>query len=189
MRPVVGRARVRDRIPGLPTTTTSAAESLWLATAPASAHPQLDRELHVDVAVIGGGIAGITTALLLKHSGARVAVLEAHTVGAGTTGCTTAKVTALQATLLSTIRGRNGDDAAATYAEASLAAVDKVAELAAAEGVECDLERRPAYTYAADESELGSVEGELEAARRAGLAVERVDGPDLPFPTAGAVRL
>jgi glycine/D-amino acid oxidase-like deaminating enzyme/nitrite reductase/ring-hydroxylating ferredoxin subunit len=91
--------------------------------------------------------------------------------------------------MLSTIRSRNGDDAATVYAEASLASVDKVSELATAEGVECDIERRAAYTYAADESELGSVENELEAARRAGLDVERVDGPDLPFPTAGAVRL
>src|SRR5919198_2922456 len=121
------------------TATTSAAQSLWLEDEPPVPRPPLARDVEVDVAVIGGGIAGITTALLLKRSGARVAVLEAHTVGAGTTGCTTAKVSALQATLLSTIRGRNGDDAAATYAEASLAAVDKVAELAAAEGVACDL--------------------------------------------------
>jgi glycine/D-amino acid oxidase-like deaminating enzyme/nitrite reductase/ring-hydroxylating ferredoxin subunit len=169
--------------------TTSAAESLWLATAPPPGHGPLERDVHVDVAVIGGGIAGVTTALLLKRAGARVAIVEAHAVGSGATGCTTAKVSALQSTILSTIRSRHGDDAAATYADASVAAVDKVSELAAAEGAECDIERRPAYTYAADESELDSVDAELEAARRAGLAVERVDGPDLPYATAGAVRL
>jgi glycine/D-amino acid oxidase-like deaminating enzyme/nitrite reductase/ring-hydroxylating ferredoxin subunit len=169
--------------------TTSAAESLWLATAPPARHGPLERDVHVDVAVIGGGIAGVTTAVLLKRAGARVAIVEADAVGSGATGCTTAKVSALQSTILSTIRSRHGDDAAATYADASVAAVEKVSELAAAEGVECDIERRPAYTYAADESELDSVVAELEAARRAGLAVERVDGPDLPFATAGAVRL
>ena len=171
------------------TPTTSAAESLWLATAPGSDHPRLDRDLHVDVAVIGGGIAGMTTALLLARDGARVAVLEAGSIGAGVTGCTTAKVSALQSTMLSTIESRNGGDAAAAYATASAAAVEKVAELAAETGIDCDLERRPAYTYAADESELDSVEGELRAGRRAGLEVERVDGPDLPYPVAGAVRL
>jgi glycine/D-amino acid oxidase-like deaminating enzyme/nitrite reductase/ring-hydroxylating ferredoxin subunit len=171
------------------TATTSAAESLWLDTAPPAAHGPQDRDVHVDVAVIGGGIAGVTTALLLKRGGARVALVEAATVGSGATGCTTAKVSALQSTMLSTIQSRKGAEAAATYAEASVAAVDKVSELAAAEGVECDAERRPAFTYAADEGERDSVEAELEAAKRAGLPVERVGGPDLPYPVAGAVRL
>jgi glycine/D-amino acid oxidase-like deaminating enzyme/nitrite reductase/ring-hydroxylating ferredoxin subunit len=169
--------------------TTSAAESLWLDTAPPSSYVPLDRDLQVDVAVIGAGIAGVTTALMLKRGGARVALVEAAEVGSGASGCTTAKVSALQSTMLSTIRSRHGDDAAATYAQASAAAVDRVSELAAAEGVDCDIERRPAFTYAADEGELESVEAEFEAARRAGLPVERVDGPDLPYAVAGAVRL
>ncbi|MEA2387834.1 MAG: hypothetical protein QOG41_607, partial [Thermoleophilaceae bacterium] len=169
--------------------TTSAAESLWLDTAPDGGFPALDRDLHVDVAVVGGGIAGITTALLLKRGGASVAVIEALGVGSGVSGCTTAKLSALQATILSTIRSRHGQAATAAYAEASLAGVERVAELAAEEAVECDLERRPAFTYAADAGEVESMEGELEAARAAGLPVERVDGPDVPFPVAGAVRL
>jgi glycine/D-amino acid oxidase-like deaminating enzyme/nitrite reductase/ring-hydroxylating ferredoxin subunit len=176
-------------MPGAVIPTTSAAESLWLDTAPEGAFPTLDRDLHVDVAVVGGGIAGITTALLLKRGGASVAVIEALGIGSGVTGCTTGKVSALQATILSTIRSRHGDATTATYAEASRAAVEKVAALAAEEAVECDLERRPAFTYAAGSDELGSMEDELEAATAAGLPVQRIERPDLPFPVAGAVRL
>ena len=58
------------------TATTSAAESLWLDTAPPPAHGPQDRDVHVDVAVIGGGIAGVTTALLLKRGGARTGYSE-----------------------------------------------------------------------------------------------------------------
>jgi glycine/D-amino acid oxidase-like deaminating enzyme/nitrite reductase/ring-hydroxylating ferredoxin subunit len=148
----------------------------------------LDGESEVDVAIVGGGVAGLTTALLLKRRGARVAVLEAARVGTGVTGCTTAKVTALQATMYSTISARHRD-AASPYAEASLAGVGRVAEIASEEGIECDLERRPAFTYAADESERESVEQEFDAARSAGLPVEWVDGPDLPYAAHGAVRL
>jgi len=168
--------------------TTSAAESLWLDTAPPGGHRPMDGDLEVDVAVLGGGIAGVTTALLLKQDGARVAVIEAHEVGSGATGCTTAKVSALQSTILSTILGRNGEEAAAVYAEASLAAVEKVAELAAQEAIDCDLERRPAFTYAAGRGELPAIEDELEAAHKAGLDVEPAN-PDLPYEVAGAIRL
>src|ERR687888_721498 len=93
--------------------TTSATHSLWLETAPRADYPPLTKKIDVDVAVIGGGIAGLTVALLLKREGARIAVLEAAGVGTGVTGCTTAKVRALQATLYSTIRGLHGDEVAA----------------------------------------------------------------------------
>ena len=169
--------------------TTSATESLWLDTAGPGGHPSLDRDIEVDVAVIGGGIAGMSTAYHLARDGARVAVLEAAGVGSGVTGCTTAKVSALQSTILSTIARRKGDDAARVYAEASVAGVEAIAEIAAAESIDCGLERRSAFTYAADASERDSVEKELEVASTAGLPAEWVDGPDLPFEVAGAVRL
>src|SRR6478672_4445085 len=144
------------------TRTTSQAESLWLATAPETSYQPLVGDLEVDVAVLGGGIAGLTTALLLKREGARVAVIEARRVGSGVTGCTTAKVSALQSTVYSTIRSRKGDDAARVYASASLAAVERVEELAAELAVDCYLERRPAFTYALREEERAAVEDEHE---------------------------
>jgi glycine/D-amino acid oxidase-like deaminating enzyme/nitrite reductase/ring-hydroxylating ferredoxin subunit len=169
--------------------TTSASESLWLDTAPPTEYARLAGDFEVDVAVLGGGVAGLTAALLLKRDGGRVAVLEAARVGSGVTGCTTAKVSALQATIYSTIRQRHGEEAAAVYAEASRAGVERLAGLAAEERIECELERRPAYTYAGEESERSSVEGEFDAATRAGLPAELVDSPDLPYPVHGAVRL
>jgi len=167
--------------------TTSDRESLWLATAPPTSYPQLPGGLDVDVAVLGGGIAGVTTALLLERQGASVALIEAERVGRGVTGCTTAKVSALQATIYSKICSRKGADAAAVYADASQAAVERVAELAG--GIDCDLGRRDAFTYAAEESERSSIEEEHAATGEAGLPVEFVEAPDVPYPVHGAVRL
>jgi len=171
--------------------TTSASGSLWLDEGPAEAHryARLDAPQHVDVTVLGGGITGLTTALLLKRSGARVAVLEARTVGSGVTGCTTAKVSALQSTILSTVRDKHGSEGAATYAEASLAGVEQLADLVRDEAIDCDLERRAAFTYAADADEISAVEDEAEAASEAGLAAVLTDEIDLPYPVAAAVRL
>jgi glycine/D-amino acid oxidase-like deaminating enzyme/nitrite reductase/ring-hydroxylating ferredoxin subunit len=171
------------------TDTTSAAGSLWLDTAPATDYPALSGDLEVDVAVIGGGIAGLTTALLLRRAGASVAVLEAGRVGTGVTGCSTAKVTALQSTVYSTIRRRHGVEGTEAYAAASRAGVEQLAALVAEESIECAFDRRDAITYAASPAETSSVEKEYRVTAQAGLPVELVDDVDVPFPTYGAVRL
>ncbi len=169
--------------------TTTARHSLWLDGLPTSPRTRPAPEGEFDVAVIGGGITGITTALLLKRAGARVAVIEAVSVGSGVTGATTAKVTALQSTVLSQIRKRHGEDAAGVYAQAGAAAVEQVATLVGELGIDCDLARRPAATYAAEESDMASVTAEHEAAVAAGLPAELVEDPGLPYPVAGAVHL
>src|SRR4051812_1982744 len=159
--------------------TTSATQSLWLDTSPATRHPPLKGDVEVDVAVLGGGIAGLTTALLLKQDGARVAVIEAERVGQGVTGTNTAKVSALQQTVYSQIRGRHGTEGLQAYGAASLAGVGEVERLARELKIDCGLERAPAFTYAAKQSEMSSVEQEAEACREAGLRVELVDDVDL----------
>lgn len=169
--------------------TETADSCLWLEPPSGAGFERLSENAAFDVAVLGGGIAGATTALLCKREGLRVALIEAKTVGSGVSGANTAKVTALQSTVLSTVRRYHGADGAAVYAEASRAAVERVAMLERDLGIDCDLARRPAFTYAADESELDSVEQEAEAAREAGLDAVLTDDIDLPYPVAGAVRL
>ncbi|MHA6629107.1 FAD-dependent oxidoreductase [Pseudonocardia sichuanensis] len=169
--------------------TTTAAQSLWLAAMPSRTYPPPAQARTFDVLVLGGGITGLTTALLLKRRGARVAVVEAGRVGAGVSGNNTAKVTALQSTVLTSIASVRGPAVADEYAARSLAAVELVAELAAGEGIACDLQRRDACTVAVQDGDLGGVEQEFEAARRAGLPVEMTATTDLPYPVAGAVRL
>jgi glycine/D-amino acid oxidase-like deaminating enzyme/nitrite reductase/ring-hydroxylating ferredoxin subunit len=169
--------------------SVTATESLWLATSEAASFPRLDRDREVDVAIVGGGITGVTVALLLKREGVRVAVLERRMVGGGATGLTTAKVSALQATKYSQIRAVHGERGAGAYAAASLRALDRMETLVRAEGIRCAWERVPAYTYAADQEQVQAVDREAEAANAAGLPVTTTGETPLPFAVPRAVRL
>src|SRR5688500_3518684 len=170
--------------------TLRATDSLWLATArDAEPHPELDRDLKVDVAVIGGGITGITAALLLRRDGASVAVLERGAVGAGATGFTTAKTSALQETVLTQVRKMHGDDGVRDYAQANLEAIEVMDGLVREHATACGWERLTDQTYGAEESQVAQVEQVLEAGRAAGIAIEEGTTAPLPFAVPAAARL
>jgi glycine/D-amino acid oxidase-like deaminating enzyme/nitrite reductase/ring-hydroxylating ferredoxin subunit len=164
--------------------------SIWLDRAPETAYPRLEGVRRYDVAVIGGGITGVTAALLLARAGMSVGLVDQHVVAGGTTGHSTAKVTSQHGITYLRLRLTLGYDAARTYAQAQEAAKDQIAALVADEAIECGFRRRPAYVYASSRLQREIVEREASAARNAGLPSTFVEAGDvpLPFPTHGAMR-
>ena len=164
------------------------AVSLWVDTAEKTDLPKLEGPLRVDVAIVGGGIAGLTAAALLKQQGARVAVLEAGRVGTGVTGHTTGKVSSLHQLVYRELRRSFGIEGARIYGEANQAAIEQVARLVETEAIECDFQRVSNYTYAESDSGLKEVEEEAAIALKLGLPAEFTRSVPLPYPVAGAVR-
>lgn len=163
-------------------------ESLWLATGPATTFAPLKAEVETDVAVIGAGIFGVTTALMLAREGRNVVLLEMDRVGQGVTGHTTAKISSAHGLIYTQVRSRFGREGAAVYADAQQAGLGMIAGMAAELGIECELRRRPAYTYAESAEDAQAIEQEVEAAREAGLPVSLVTDTPLPWPIAAAIR-
>ena len=163
--------------------------SLWLETSPGSGYPALAANLAVDVVVVGAGITGITTALLLKRGGATVAVLEGGRVCGGTTGYTTAKVSSLHGITYSDLVSDFGEEGARVYAQANEGGLERIARFVAELDVDCDFRRKPNYTYATSPDGLRDLEREADAARAAGLPVTFTGELDLPYPVAGAIGL
>jgi glycine/D-amino acid oxidase-like deaminating enzyme/nitrite reductase/ring-hydroxylating ferredoxin subunit len=162
--------------------------SLWFEGRQTTGRPALDRDIAADVVVVGAGIVGLTTALLLEREGLDVAVLEMRHVAAGATGYNTAKVTSLHGLTYRRLKGSHGADLARAYGEANEAGIARVFDLAGELGIDCDLRRKPNYTYTEDAAEAATVREEAEVARELGLPASYVEDTDLPFAVAGAVR-
>ena len=171
-----------------PSRTSPSHESLWIATTEDPGFPALDGPLDVDAAVIGAGVAGLTTALLLKNAGLRVAVIEASGVCLGATGHTTAKVTSQHGLIYSTLSSKFGADGARGYGEANQAALELIERLVGEHGIDCDFERRPSYVYTEQGSQVSQIEQEAEAARSAGLPAHYTEETELPWEVKGALR-
>ncbi|MEA2192205.1 MAG: hypothetical protein QOI73_2326 [Solirubrobacteraceae bacterium] len=163
--------------------------SLWIETGPQQpSFAPLEGHARADVVVIGGGIVGITTALLLAEAGAQVVLLEAARLGHGVSGHTTAKVSSQHGMIYAMLRSRFGADTARAYGAANEAALAWIAERVARDAIDCDLRRRASYAYVTSASERASAEDEASAAIEAGLPAQLVEATPLPFDVEAAVR-
>jgi glycine/D-amino acid oxidase-like deaminating enzyme/nitrite reductase/ring-hydroxylating ferredoxin subunit len=137
--------------------------------------------------VVGAGLTGLTTAVLLARAGRQVGVVEARHFGAVTTGRTTAKASLLQGTKLSGILKSHTKQAAEAYVEANREGQAWVRRFCEDHGVA--VQTRDAIVYAAKPTELPSVRKEHRTAESLGLDVTWTDGLDVPFPHHGATVL
>ena len=169
-------------LPGTPT-------SYWLDSTPRTDFAPLSGEHMADVCVVGGGICGLTTALLLARAGRSVVVVEADRVVEGVTGYTTAKVTSQHNLVYDHLRRHFGDSGARTYADANQAGLAFIAGLVEQEGIDCDFSRQHNVVYTEAADEVSTFEAELAALQAAGLPAELVTETSLPFPVAAALRV
>lgn len=161
--------------------------SLWLDGVEPGAYPAAAPGARCDVVVVGGGLTGLTTAVLLARGGSSVVLLEARGLGAGTTGRSTAKVSLLQGTRLARLARRHPDEVVRAYVEGSREGMDWLLRYCVEHDVPA--QRRTAVTYATTAKGRARIEAELEVGRRVGLPLAWHRQVDLPVPVVGAVGL
>lgn len=143
--------------------------SYWIDSTAKTDYKALDKDIKVEVAVVGGGIVGLTAAYLLKKQGVKVAVLEASKILQGATGFTTAKITSQHGLIYDKIINIFGLDLAKQYANANEDSIDFIENLVEELNIECNFERTSAYMYTADEKYIKDIEKETEAALKVGI--------------------
>ena len=99
------------------------AKPYWQDSSSMARYPALDRNLTVDVAIIGAGITGLTAGYLLKRAGRTVAVIDRDRAGGVDTGHTTAHVTCVTDVDLTELVKHFGRDHAQAVWDAGLAAL------------------------------------------------------------------
>ena len=162
--------------------------SFWTDNSPKTSYPSLNEELTVDVAVVGGGIGGLSAAYQLKKAGLTVAVIEKDRVGGGTTGGTTGKVTSQHGQVYAQLQDRLGKDSAKIYGQSNEQAISIIEGIIKTEKIECDWARDDHLLYSADPDKVQDLKDEAKVARNLGLPASFETDSDLPFPIKGVVR-
>lgn len=165
------------------------AESFWIASAPGKRYPSLKEDLSVDVAVLGGGIAGITTAFLLKRGGAKVALVEAFEIVRGVTGHTTAHISSSShLSYYKHLADGFGEAKAKLCADSGQSAIERIAGIVKEQGIDCAFRRTSEFLYASSRDDVHKLKQEYEVVKRLGLPVSFMEKPPVPIENYGAIR-
>ncbi|MGI8950221.1 MAG: FAD-dependent oxidoreductase [Chitinophagaceae bacterium] len=142
-----------------------------------------------DVIVVGGGITGVTTALLLQKTGRNCLLLEAHTLGFGTTGGTTAHINTLLDTPYSEIEKKFGEKNAQLIATITRAAINQIKKNIEDYKIECSFEELPAYLFSQDKDQTKQLDEIAEASKKVGLKLEYSNKIPIPIPFEKAIKV
>jgi len=160
--------------------------SIWNSDVQLPAFEPLRESIKADVLIIGGGIAGLLCAYVLKEAGVNdVVLVEAKRICGGVTGKTTAKITLQHGLIYDKLLRRFGAEKAKLYLQCNQEALLRYKALA--QIIPCDYSAQDAFVYA--QNNLKSLELELAALDKLGYAADLVEDLALPFPVVGGLRL
>ena len=163
-------------------------QSYWLSSTPTTNYLTLDKDIDVDIVIVGGGLAGISCAYLLQKEGYKITVLEADRICQGATAHTTAKIASQHGLIYSKIKTQLGKEMAKQYAEANETAISEIKKIIDEHQIDCDYISQPAFVYTAQEKYIKQIEEETKTAQELGIKASYVEEIPFPIPIYAAVR-
>lgn len=155
--------------------------SLWLSFSDTNHFPVLRNDLNTDVAIMGGGITGITTAYLLKKQGINVTVFEKEKIGEGTSGHSTGNLYPAMYEVLGKARKEFGSEVARQLIESRVEAIDLIEQTINEFKIDCDFVKVPWNFFSLSKTRNIRIERVLKAAKEAGLNVKESIMRELPL--------
>ncbi len=162
--------------------------SLWCETTPSTSYPQLTEDIETDVAIVGGGLVGITCALLLKTEGLKITVVDGSTIAMGTTSHSTAKITVQHGIIYDKLITTLGRERAQQYVDANKSAMEFIRKTIKENNIDCSLESQDAYIYSCKQKYVSQLDKEVSAANSLGIDAEYLTEIPLPLKVLCAER-
>lgn len=164
-------------------------KSIWHSFSAPTNFPRLQEDLEADVAIIGGGITGITAAQLLSEAGLNVVVLEARKVGGGTTAHSTGNLYFTIDQVLSSLQSKYDNKVIREVVTSRQEALELISKNVDRFNIDCDFQRVPWILYSESTEHADKIDQELDTAKEAGVVMEPAEKTDIPFHIERGVRV
>ncbi len=154
------------------TITSGKNKSFWTASTESIVFQKLNRDIETDVLIVGGGIAGLTTAYCLLKAGRKVVLVEDGFIGSGETGRTTAHLTCALDDRYFELEKTFGEEKAILAANSHMTAIQWIANTVKLEKIDCHHQMVDGYLFLSETYKKETLEKEYAATKRVGLATE-----------------
>ena len=158
--------------------------SLWQENIPGFAPKSFAKEDFIyDVIIVGGGITGLTSALLLQKSGKKCLLIEAKNIGYGSSTGTTAHLnTMLDGASYGQLISDFGEENANLVHKVTNQAIQLIESNVKEYNIKCDFEYKKAFLYAENEQQVKDLEEIYEGSRKVGIDIEYTNEIPIPVP-------
>lgn len=149
---------------------------------PAQNSGQHSADKLYDCLIVGGGITGLTTALLLQTTGKQTILAEAHCIGFGTTGGTSAHINNFADTTYAEAESTFGAEGAQLFADAIREGFELIKHHLNEYQLDCDYESKPGYLYAENDDEVKQLDDIYKGTMKVGVQVQCIMDVPTPVP-------
>lgn len=164
-------------------------KSLWITNISPKIEKSLDKDIDVDVLIIGGGLTGISTAFYLKDSNMNIALIEQDKVGYGVSSRTTGKLTYLQELIYHKLEKNFNFKISKLYLDSQKEAIKLVVDNIKKYNIECDLIKNDSYTFTNDENEISKFKLEENFFKKAKIEYSTTKNLPIDHPCKYALKV
>lgn len=151
-------------------------------------YESLNHDINTDYLIVGGGIAGLTTAYLLAKANKNVTIVEADEIGYGASGRNTGKVTSQHGLIYSNIKNKYSREKARLYYDANEEGLKLVKHIIEENNIDCNFEIVPGFVYTQEEKYIKDIKKEYEVCKELEIPCEYLDTiEDIPLNIKGAL--
>lgn len=149
-------------------------KSIWEKSYKDNNFKTIDKDLEIEVAIIGGGITGISVSYYLRNSNLDVSLFESSKIGHGITSKTTGKISYIQQGLLTKIKNIYNRETADEYYKSQKEATNLITSIIKDNNIECDLKCVDSYYFATNEKDIKKIKCEKDLLESFGESVKEV---------------
>ena len=122
----------------------------------------IDKDLDIDVLIVGGGITGISVLHQLMLNKIKCVLIDRNKCGYGTTGKSTAKITYLQEDIYGKIKDTLGEKIAQEYLKSQICAVELIQDIVEEYKIDCDFRKVSSYIFTNKNENIKLIQNEYE---------------------------
>ena len=155
--------------------------SFWIENFKSQTYSSLDKDLNVDVCILGGGLTGLSCGYYLTKNNLKVCILEKDKIMEKTSGHTTAKITAQHGLIYKYLYDSYGKDTAKKYLDSNLEAITNIKNIIDTENIDCDFEFQNNYIYTTDSNSIKKIKDEIKTLEKLDYTARFLDKISLPI--------